>query len=151
MSPATARGRVAEDRSVAQRGWSNTTVTEATTEEYAAEIISLAEALTIFRRSDTATLGLPGGPGDAPGIGVGGGDTIGGPRHPRGERNTAVTQDGEEVKQTQLPNHNKGRDSASAASRSHPVRARWPVTEPALDTGELAYSTVVNSLLDSVR
>jgi hypothetical protein len=69
MSPATARGRVAEDRSVAQRGWSNTTVTEATTEEYAAEIISLAEALTIFRRSDTATLGLPGGPG----VGVGGG------------------------------------------------------------------------------
>ena len=41
-------------------------MTEATTEEYAAEIISLAEALTIFRRSDTATLGLPGGPATTP-------------------------------------------------------------------------------------
>jgi hypothetical protein len=70
-------------------GWSNTTVTESTVEEYAAEIASLGEALTIFRRSEIAIFGGAGAPGDDdPGIGTGAGsgDTIGGPRRPRGPR-----------------------------------------------------------------
>lgn len=62
-------------------GWSDTSVTDETAAEYAATIAELAEALTIYRRSESAVFTTP---GDDDGDGItGGGDTARGPRRPR--------------------------------------------------------------------
>jgi hypothetical protein len=62
-------------------GWSNTTVPDETAVEYASSIAELAQALTIYRRSEAALTGATGDDET-----TGGGDTVRGPRRPSGPK-----------------------------------------------------------------